>query len=150
MVDILIFVMYIALTLALGSAIWSICRKIRVVGKTSGKVHGIPMRAVIIVIAVVLVSLLAVTFFAADVPADSSRYSEAPTPFWLRISNMMVVTSIIIFYATIATMGYSICHSARLAGKTLIRQLFCDIFVIHRRHGKPRRKHNDTLPRTNK
>ena len=63
---------------------------------------------------------------------------------------MMVVTSIIIFYATIATMGYSICHSARLAGKTLIRQLFCDIFVIHRRHGKPRRKHNDTLPRTNK
>ena len=61
MVDILIFIMYVALTLALGSAIWSICRKIRVVGKTSGKVHGIPMRAVIIVITVLLVSLLAVT-----------------------------------------------------------------------------------------
>ena len=150
MVDILIILMYIAIAIALAATIWSIYRKIRIVGKTSGKVHGIPMRAIIIVITLTLLTLLAVTYITADVTVESAGHDDSPAPFWLRISNMMVVTSVIIFSSTIATMGYSIFHSARLAGKTLLRQLFCDMFILHRKRGKTRHKRTDSTPRPDK
>lgn len=104
MIELIIILMYIALGAALGTTLWAIIRTIRIIGKTSGRVHGVPVRRIKIltwatIIAVVIISLTCMS--TEPLHINTATYSDT---FWLRMANMFVFTStFVICIATIAT-----------------------------------------------
>lgn len=96
--------MYIAITSALGATLWAMFRTYRVIGKTSGMTHGVPVRKIKLCVSALIVILLLLSYaFASTAPIhiNTTEYADA---FWLRIANMLVTTGILaIITATAAT-----------------------------------------------
>lgn len=104
MIDLIIILMYIAIAAAILATVWAVVRTARVVGRTSGMVHGVPVRKInIAVMATIALTLLLSFAFADTQPMHigSSVFNDA---FWLRMANMFVFTATIaIVIATAAT-----------------------------------------------
>lgn len=105
MIDIVIILMYIAVAAALGATVWAVVRTMLVVGKTSGKIHGVPVRRInVITITIVILSLLLSFAFANTSPMhiNATEYNDV---FWLRVANMFVFTgTLTIAIAALATL----------------------------------------------
>lgn len=107
MVDVLIVLMYIAISVAICSALWSIYYRIRIVGHTSGKVHGIPVRRINIIVISAITLIMLISFIIGDtrpLHINAHTFSDA---FWLRMSNMFVFTGVTAVLAATCSMIYS-------------------------------------------
>lgn len=107
MVDVLIILMYIAISVAICSTLWSIYYRIRVVGRTSGMVHGIPVRRINIIVVSAIVLIMLLSFIIGDTQPLHINAKTFSDTFWLRMSNMFVFTGITAILAATCSMIYS-------------------------------------------
>lgn len=97
--------MYVAIAAAVGSTLWAMYRTFRVIGKTSGMTHGVPVRKIKLCVYAVILFMLLLSFACADTDAMRVNTVEYTDTFWLRIANMFVFTgTIAIVMATGATL----------------------------------------------
>lgn len=105
MIDVLIILMYLTLSAALLSIIWAVVRTMRLVGKTSGKTHGVPVRRIKIALSITVILLLTLSFAFASTSPLTINTTKFEDVFWLRMSNMFVFTGLVsILIATAATL----------------------------------------------
>lgn len=96
--------MYIAIAAAIITLIWAMVRTARVIGHTSGKVHGVPVRKINIAVTATIALALLLSFAFADTQPMHIGKSTFNDGFWLRMANMFVFTATIaIVIATGAT-----------------------------------------------
>lgn len=96
--------MYIAVAAAVATTLWAMLRTAKIIGKTSGKVHGVPVRRINIAVCSIMALCLLLSYaFAGTTPMRINAASYTDT-FWLRIANMFVFTgTAAIAMAAIAT-----------------------------------------------
>lgn len=113
MIELIIILMYIALGSALAATLWAVVRTLRVVGKTSGKVHGVPVRKIKIITwasiaAALIISLTCMS--TQPIHINTTTYSDT---FWLRMANMFVFTSTFAISAAAIATIYNVIKSHR-------------------------------------
>lgn len=92
MIDLIIILMYLSLVSIAGVTAWAVFRTIRIVGKTSGVVHGVPVRKIQMVLCAAFLLILLLSYlFASTEPLHINTKTFADT-FWLRMANMFVFT----------------------------------------------------------
>lgn len=93
MIDILIILIYITLGAAITLTLWSIVRKVRTIGKVSGKRHGIPVTMINIVVNTLAIAILAVSYLIGDTETMIVNNSEYSDKIWLSVTDMFVTTA---------------------------------------------------------
>lgn len=104
--DLLLVVMILLLLFAVGVAVWSVWRSLRVVGKGESRSNNIPVRKISLVVAAGTFAVLALTFILGSsepMTINGAKYDDA---LGLRLSDMFVSTSIVMIVAAIAAVVY--------------------------------------------
>lgn len=96
MIDILIILIYITLGAAITLTLWSIVRKVRTIGKVSGKRHGIPVTMINIVVNTLAIAILAVSYLIGDTETMIVNNSEYSDKVWLSVTDMFVTTGLLL------------------------------------------------------
>lgn len=96
MIDILIILIYITLGAAITLTLWSIVRKVRTIGKVSGKRHGIPVTMINIVVNTLAIAILAVSYLIGDTETMIVNNSEYTDKIWLSVTDMFVTTGLLL------------------------------------------------------
>lgn len=96
MIDILIILIYITLGAAITLTLWSIVRKVRTIGKVSGKRHGIPVTMINIVVNTLAIAILAVSYLIGDTETMIVNNSEYSEKIWLSVTDMFVTTGLLL------------------------------------------------------
>lgn len=105
MTELLLILLYITIGAALCATLWSVCRTIRIVGKTSGISNGINLRRICVTVRVGMLLLLVLSFALAGTDPIKTASQQFTDIFWLRTSNMLVFTgTVAIVLATCATL----------------------------------------------
>lgn len=107
MLDLLIILMYLSFIVALGAVAWATIRTMCIVGKTSGKTHGIPVRRIKICITVAVVLIMVLSYIIGNsqpIHINTAVYSDT---FWLRTANMFVFTGVTAIIAAVLAMIFS-------------------------------------------
>ncbi len=107
MIDIIIYLMYLVILASIGVTIWSVVRRIKMIGRTSGKIHGIPARKINMTIVLSVFASLSLSFAFADVSPISINTRLYDDMFWLRVSNMFVFTGSLFMLLGILAIIYS-------------------------------------------
>lgn len=113
MLDLLIILMYLSFIVALGAVLWANIRTMCIVGKTSGKTHGIPVRRIKLGITLVVVVIMVLSYVIGNdspIRINTITYGDA---FWLRTANMFVFTGVTTIIAAIVAMLFSYYKIAR-------------------------------------
>ena len=93
MIDFLIILIYITLGSTITLTLWSIVRKVRTIGKVSGKRHGIPVTMINIVVNTLAIAILAVSYLIGDTETMIVNNSEYSDKVWLSVTDMFVTTA---------------------------------------------------------
>ena len=105
-VDILLYAIYALLLLTIGLALWSAVRSTRREGLGEKKSNGIPTRTILIVTVCLLTGALALTYLIADTQPLAINGKPFADVFWLRVSDMLINTSIVLMtIAAVCTVG---------------------------------------------
>lgn len=107
MVEILLILIYITIAAALAATAWAVFRTFRIIGKTSGRTHGIPVRIINCVVVLCTIIVMALSFIIGSTEPlhiNTLVYSDT---FWLRMSNMFVFTGVTAIIAGACAMAYS-------------------------------------------
>lgn len=116
MIDALIILMYLSLAAALVVTAWAVWRSVRIVGKTSGRTHGIAVRRINATVAVSVIIILALSFaLAPTAPIHLAAATYADT-LWLRAANMFVATASIALAAATVSAVYSLLRTGDFKG----------------------------------
>lgn len=107
MIDLIIYLMYLVILISIGVTIWSVVRRIIMIGHTSGKIQGIPARKINLSIVLFLFASLTFSYIFADVSPITINTRVYDDVFWLRISNMFVFTGCSFMILGIISMTYS-------------------------------------------
>ena len=107
MIDIIIYIMYLVILASIGVTIWSVVRRIKMIGRTSGKIHGIPARRINMSIVLSVFASLSLSFAFADVSPITINTRLYDDMFWLRVSNMFVFTGSLFMLLGIVAIIYS-------------------------------------------
>lgn len=94
MIDLLIILMYLFLAATLAATVWAVVRRLRMVGKTSGKLHGIAVRKINLSVEISVAVILVLSCLIGSTDAihiNTKLYSDT---FWLRAANMFVFTGV--------------------------------------------------------
>lgn len=116
MIDVLIILMYLSIAAALAVTAWAVWRTVRIIGKTSGRTHGIAVRRINATVAVSVIVILALTFTlapTAPIHLAATTYTDA---LWLRASNMFVATATIALAAATVSAVYSLLRTGDFKG----------------------------------
>ena len=96
-VDIVLYVLYVLLALAVVLTTWSVVRGLRMRGKEGGVEHQIPARRIALLTAALLVVTMAVTWLLGSTKPLSINGKIFADAFWLRTSDMLIMTPAILF-----------------------------------------------------
>lgn len=102
-VELLLWLLYGLLTVAVVLTLWSALRSIRLQGRGSVVSNGIPVGRIAWGVAAMVLVLLIVTYFlgsTAPLAVNGNIFSDA---FWLRASDMFIYTSLLLI--AIAVLG---------------------------------------------
>lgn len=116
MIDVLIIIMYAVLAAALGVTVWAVWRTVRIVGKTSGRVHGIVVRRINVCVSVGVAVLLALSFAVADTAPLRINTEAYGDTLWLRVANMFVTTATVALAAAAIAATYSLFRTGDFKG----------------------------------
>lgn len=134
MIDILIILIYITLGAAITLTLWSIVRKVRTIGKVSGKRHGIPVTMINIVVNTLAIAILAVSYLIGDTETMIVNNSEYSDKIWLSVTDMFVTTaSLLLLIGIVAVTAASIIIGNP---KEIIKSLVPISFTKVKRKGK--------------
>lgn len=109
--DIIIILMYIALSAALGATAWAMYRTNKVIGRTSGRTHGVPVRKINVTVCVIIMASLILSFAFASTSPLCINTSEYADTFWLRTANMFVFTGIMAIILAAGATIYNVIKS---------------------------------------
>ena len=134
MIDILIILIYITLGAAITLTLWSIVRKVRTIGKVSGKRHGIPVTMINIVVNTLAIAILAVSYLIGDTETMIVNNSEYSDKIWLSVTDMFVTTGLLLLLIGIVT----VTAASIIIGnpKEIIKSLVPISFIKVKRKGK--------------
>ena len=94
--DIMLWLMYVTLAVAVGVTLLSVARRLRLRTKDDEIINGVPQKRVARTVAVAFVACLAVTFLAgSSAPVTTNGQLFADT-FWLKVTDMFIYTTIIL------------------------------------------------------
>ena len=96
MIDFLIILIYITLGSTITLTLWSIVRKVRTIGKVSGKRHGIHVTMINIVVNTLALVILVVSYLLSDTETMIVNNSEYTDKVWLSIADMFVTTGLLL------------------------------------------------------
>lgn len=115
-IDILLYVIYAMIAVAVGLTVWSMVKSARQQVKEDGRSNGLPVRKIAVcTLALLAVSLLVTYLLASTRPLVINGRPYGDT-FWLRVSDMFIYTSVILIVIAIigAIIGYSgICRKLK-------------------------------------
>lgn len=104
MIELIVILMYLVIATILCVTIWSVCRELRIAGKTSGVSNGIKKRKIRITVRAGMLLTLILSFVFADTNPIKTNFVLYNDIFWLRASNMLVFTGCMaVLLATCAT-----------------------------------------------
>lgn len=134
MIDILIILIYITLGAAITLTLWSIVRKVRTIGKVSGKRHGIPVTMINIVVNTLAIAILAVSYLIGDTETMIVNNSEYSDKVWLSVTDMFVTTGLLLLLIGIV----AVTAASIIIGnpKEIIKSLVPISFTKVKRKGK--------------
>lgn len=134
MIDILIILIYITLGAAITLTLWSIVRKVRTIGKVSGKRHGIPVTMINIVVNTLAIAILAVSYLIGDTETMIVNNSEYSDKIWLSVTDMFVTTGLLLLLIGIV----AVTAASIIIGnpKEIIKSLVPISFTKVKRKGK--------------
>ena len=137
MIDILIILIYITLGAAITLTFWSIVRKVRTIGKVSGKRHGIPVTMINIVVNTLAIAILAVSYLIGDTETMIVNNSEYSDKIWLSVTDMFVTTGLLLLLIGIV----AVTAASIIIGnpKEIIKSLV-PISLINRKRKSARKK----------
>jgi hypothetical protein len=95
-VSILLHVIYALLAVAVVIMVWSMVRSLRQKSGGDSIVHGIAVRRIAIATALLLLTIMALTWLLASTTPLTINSRTYDDPFWLRASDMLINTSIIL------------------------------------------------------
>lgn len=134
MIDILIILIYITLGAAITLTLWSIVRKVRTIGKVSGKRHGIPVTMINIVVNTLAIAILAVSYLIGDTETMIVNNSEYTDKIWLSVTDMFVTTGLLLLLIGIVAVTVASIIIGNL--KEVINSLVPISFTKVKRKGK--------------
>lgn len=103
--DVLIFLMWLFLLGGVGLAVFSMVRDYRS-SKSEAVVNGVPVRRIFRITWLALLSVLIVTFLLGDSSPMLINGQNYDDWLWLRLSDMFVVTSVLMLLSGIATVCF--------------------------------------------
>ena len=95
-VSILLHVIYALLAIAVVIMVWSMVHSLRQKNRGDSIVHGIAVRRIAIATALLLLIIMTVTWLLASTKPLTINSRIYDDPFWLRASDMLINTSIIL------------------------------------------------------
>ncbi|MGM9712872.1 MAG: hypothetical protein ACI3Y5_01980 [Prevotella sp.] len=107
MISLVIYLMYLALAASIGVTAWSVVRRMRMLGHTSGRVHGIPVRKINILIVLSVILLMLLSFLFASVSPVRIGTKDFTDVLWIRVAGMFVLTGVIVLLAGVVSIIYS-------------------------------------------
>ena len=110
MIDLIILLMFLAVTAALAATAWAVWVTLRRERRTNGIINGIPQRRIARSLAIAVAALLLITFALGG--DDTLRINGQPyhDMFWVRTANMVIVSVTLLLVATSASAIYSMLH----------------------------------------
>lgn len=108
--------MYLSLAAAFGATAWAVWRALRIVGRTSGRVHGIAVRRINVAVAVSVAVVLALSFAFADTAPMHINAEDYTDRLWLRVANMFVTTATLVAAAATASALFSLLSTGDIRG----------------------------------
>lgn len=112
-IDIVLYTIYVLLAAAVLLTVWSVVRGFRRSGglKVRGYENGVPVRRIAWLTAGVLVVTLAVTWLTASTQPLNINGKTFADAFWLRISDMLINTALVLVVIVSAVVIYSMLKS---------------------------------------
>ncbi|MCR4852317.1 MAG: hypothetical protein K5893_01845 [Prevotella sp.] len=101
MVDFLLIVMYLALVATLVLAVWSAWHSMKRRDKSQRVVNRIPVMRIVYIVIALLVGLLLLTFLCGSSSPMAVNGDRYDTWFWLKASDMFIVTAIVLIFIAI-------------------------------------------------
>ena len=112
-IDIVLYTIYVLLAAAVLLTVWSVVRGFRRSGglKVRGYENGVPVHRIAWLTAGVLVVTLAVTWLTASTQPLNINGKTFADAFWLRISDMLINTALVLVVIVSAVVIYSMLKS---------------------------------------
>ncbi|MCR5680027.1 MAG: hypothetical protein K6G08_07465 [Prevotella sp.] len=110
-ISIQLYAMYALLLAAAGLTVWSLVRSARMLGGSRQTDNGIPVRRIAWLSVLLLVLTLLLTWLLADttpLTINSKTYADV---FWLRVSDMLINTSLILIIVAAAGTVWGVVRS---------------------------------------
>lgn len=134
MIDIIIILIYLTLGSILLITLWSVVKRLRTTGKMSGTKKGIPVTKINVTVNIIVLTLLASTFFLTGTASKDTGGDGNVSEIWLRITNMFVTTGLFVLALAIV---------ATIAGAVMIgkpKEFLTSLLPFKGRHGKNRKR----------
>ena len=108
-IDIVLYTIYVLLAAAVLLTVWSVVRGFRRCGgtKVRGYENGVPVRRIAWLTVGVLVVTLVVTWLTASTQPLNINGKTYADVFWLRISDMLINTAIVLIVMVVGVMIFS-------------------------------------------
>ncbi len=104
--DALLIVTALIFLFGVGLAVWSVVRSARTIGKSDRMVNNIPVRRISMTVLVSTVVVMLLSFVLGSskpMVINGQSYTDG---FWLHVSDMFIVTSMLLIVAAIAAVVY--------------------------------------------
>lgn len=95
-VSLLLYVIYTLLAVAVGLAVWSMVRSVRLQRHDGGTSHGVRPRRIALGVALFTVATLVVTWLTASVKPLSVNGADYDDPLWLRAADMLINSALVL------------------------------------------------------
>lgn len=104
--DALLVVSYLILAFAIGIAVWAVIRAVRTLGKGDRVVNNIPVRRISLTVGLGTAVMMILTYCLGSSAPMKINGSDFTDGFWLRMSDMFIITSLLLIVAAIAAVIY--------------------------------------------
>ena len=104
--NVLLVLMVLYLLLGIGFSVWSVVNLLRKRGKTEAVENGIPVKKIGYLVTGGVVVLLLLTFALGSTAPMKINGATYASSFWLRTSDMFIVTSLVMMLVAVAAVIY--------------------------------------------
>lgn len=104
--DVLIVFMELLVVLAMGCAVWSMTRSLKVRGKSEAYENNVPIKKIGYVVSWGTAALLLLSFLLGSAHSMVINGVEYTDEFWLKTADMLIVSSLLLIVVAIGAMAY--------------------------------------------
>ena len=100
--DIMLWLMYIAMAVAIGVTLLSVINRLRLRTKDDEIINGVPQKRVARTVAVAFVACMAITYLAGSTTPVTTNGQLFADTFWLKATDMFIYTTVILIVGCFA------------------------------------------------